>query len=110
MAQFSSILKQLRTQHGYTQPELAAKLGISRSAISMYERGEREPDSETMEAIANLFHVDMNYLYGMSGPTFDDFTYALHNESRELNEENQQKLLEMARLFKLAHQHTTDQP
>lgn len=30
----------------------------------MYERGEREPGFETMEAIADLFNVDMDYLYG----------------------------------------------
>ncbi len=105
MGQFASILKQLRTQQGLTQPQLAERLGISRSAISMYERGEREPDSTTMEAIAKFFGVDMNYLYGMPAVTFDDFTYALHNESKELTEENKQKLLEMARLFKLAQQH-----
>lgn len=32
--------------------------------------------------------------------TFDDFTYALHDETKELTEENKQKLLEMARFFK----------
>ena len=105
MGQFASILKQLRLQKGLTQPQLADRLGISRSAISMYERGEREPDTTTMEAIAALFGVDMNYLYGMPTVTFDDFTYALHNESKDLTEENKQKLLEMARLFKLAQQH-----
>ena len=105
MGQFASILKQLRLQKGITQPQLAERLGISRSAISMYERGEREPDTTTMEAIAALFGVDMNYLYGMPTVTFDDFTYALHNESKDLTEENKQKLLEMARLFKLAQQH-----
>ena len=105
MGQFASILKQLRLQKGLTQPQLAERLGISRSAISMYERGEREPDTTTMEAIAALFGVDMNYLYGMPTITFDDFTYALHNESKDLTEENKQKLLEMARLFKLAQQH-----
>lgn len=105
MGQFASILKQLRLQKGLTQPQLAERLGISRSAISMYERGEREPDTATMETIAALFGVDMNYLYGMPTVTFDDFTYALHNESKDLTEENKQKLLEMARLFKLAQQH-----
>ena len=105
MGQFASILKQLRLQKGLTQPQLAERLGISRSAISMYERGEREPDTATMEAIAALFGVDMNYLYGMPTVTFDDSTYALHNESKDLTEENKQKLLEMARLFKLAQQH-----
>ena len=47
MGQFASILKQLRLQKGLTQPQLAERLGISRSAISMYERGEREPDTAT---------------------------------------------------------------
>ena len=32
--------------------------------------------------------------------TFDDFTYALHNETKELTEENRQKLLELARFFR----------
>ena len=105
MGQFASILKQLRLQKGLTQPQLAEGVGISRSAISMYVRGEREPDTATMEAIAALFGVDMNYLYGMPTVTFDDFTYALHNESKDLTEENKQKLLEMARLFKLGQQH-----
>lgn len=38
----------------------------------------------------------------VEGPdvTFNDFTYALHNETKELTEENKQKLLEMARFFK----------
>ena len=35
MGQFASILKQLRLQKGLTQPQLAERLGISRSAISM---------------------------------------------------------------------------
>lgn len=32
--------------------------------------------------------------------TFDDFTYAFLDESKELTEENKQKLLEMAKFFK----------
>lgn len=37
--------------------------------------------------------------------TFDDFTYALHAESQDLTDENKQKLLEMAKLFKLSQEH-----
>lgn len=40
--------------------------------------------------------------------TFDDFTYALHAETQELTEENKQKLLEMAKLFKLSQKHDKD--
>ena len=66
MANFGSILKNLRLSRNITQGELAAKLGISRSAVGMYETGGREPDFEMMEAIADIFNVDMDYLMGRS--------------------------------------------
>lgn len=44
------------------QEELAKRLGLSKSAISMYEKGAREPSLEVLEAIADTFNVDMNTL------------------------------------------------
>ena len=64
MGNFKSVFKLLRTENGYTQDGLADMLGISRSAVSMYENGNREPDLKTLEAIADLFKVDMDYLLG----------------------------------------------
>ena len=64
MATFSERLKSLRQEKGWSQQRLADELKLSKSSVNMYERGEREPGFETMEAIADLFNVDMNYLYG----------------------------------------------
>ena len=50
-----------------SQAELADKLGVSKSTVGMYELGKREPDFETLEAIADLFNVDMNFLLGKVG-------------------------------------------
>lgn len=74
MGEFRDILKALRKERGLTQDQLAQELGISRSSVSMYERGEREPDFETLEVIADYFNVDMNYLTGWNeDPTnYDD--------------------------------------
>ena len=66
MATFAEQLKTLRRERGWSQQRLAEERGLSKSSINMYERGEREPGFETMETIADLFHVDMNYLYGRS--------------------------------------------
>ncbi len=63
---FADTLKQLRESRGLTQRDLANQLQISKSAISMYENGEREPSFETLEAIADYFNVDMNMLIGNS--------------------------------------------
>lgn len=59
---FSDVLRSLRTQYGLSQEELGKKVGLAKSTISMYENGTREPNLETLEAIADIFNVDMNTL------------------------------------------------
>lgn len=61
---FNDVLKYLRKREHMTQQELANKLKISRGAVSMYELGQREPDFETLEAIADCFNVSMSVLLG----------------------------------------------
>ena len=63
---FSNTLRYLRKQDKLTQKELGDILGISKSTISMYENGNREPDFKTLEKIADYFNVDMNILTGIS--------------------------------------------
>lgn len=69
MGDFPNIFKHIREKSGLTQQQLANKLGISRSAVGMYEKGEREPNFETLELIADTFNVDMNYLLGKKPST-----------------------------------------
>ncbi|MDO4860873.1 MAG: XRE family transcriptional regulator [Bacillota bacterium] len=68
MSTFANRFKTLRALRKLTQDELARELEISKSAISMYENGNREPDFETLELIADFFNVDMNYLLGHDVP------------------------------------------
>ena len=64
MSGFSEMLIRLRKSEGLSQQELSEKLSVSRSAISMYESGKREPDYETLEEIADFFNVNMSTLLG----------------------------------------------
>lgn len=59
---FKNRLKELRKAKGLTQDELAENLKMSRSAISSYERGIREPDFDTLEIISDFFNVDKGFL------------------------------------------------
>ena len=74
---FSQSLKKLRLEKGLTQSQLAEALGISKSAISMYECGNREPELDVLEQFADFFGVDLNALAGRE---------ALVNEDPELTE------------------------
>lgn len=54
----------LREQLGLTQEELACKLGITRSALSHYEKNRREPDYKTLINIADILNVSVDYILG----------------------------------------------
>lgn len=59
-------MKELRQEQKLSQTELAKILGVSQRVISNWERGEREPDFEMLEKIANFFHVSFDYLLGFA--------------------------------------------
>lgn len=100
MPVFKDMLKYLRSRDKLSQSELADKLGVAKSTISMYEVGKREPDFETLEAIADLFNVDMNFLLGKDGSENDDHYY-LNDETREIAQEAFENP-ELRTLFKVA--------
>ena len=56
---FKDRLRSLRKSRNLTQDKLATDLGIAKSTISMYENGNREPDFETLESIADYFNVSL---------------------------------------------------
>ncbi len=54
----------LRQQKKKTQAEMANLLGITRQAYGYYEKGEREPDTESLNKLADFFDVSVDYLLG----------------------------------------------
>lgn len=85
MGNFQNVFKRLRIASGYTQQAIAEKLNISRSTIGMYETGAREPDYDTLEAIADLFNVDIDYLLGRTEKTtiLPESAYYMNEDARD---------------------------
>ncbi len=54
----------LRKKRNLTQEELAKRIGITRAALSHYEKDRREPDYETLQKFADFFDVKIDYLLG----------------------------------------------
>lgn len=54
----------LRREQGLSQAEFAAKLYVTRQAVSRWENGETTPEVETLGRIAETFGVTVDYLLG----------------------------------------------
>ena len=75
MSTFGPTLKHLRISYGITQTEFAQILSkltgslITRSAVSMWECGQRIPKSEILKTIADYFDVSTDTLLGRREPS-----------------------------------------
>lgn len=58
------IITELRTKNGMSQTELAEKVFVTRQAVSRWETGETQPNTETLKLLSKLFDVSINTLLG----------------------------------------------
>lgn len=55
-------LKLYRKQNGFTQEQVAEKLGVSRQAVAKWESGETLPDIENIIALSDLYGTSVDFL------------------------------------------------
>lgn len=70
--EFSERLKTLRKEAGFTQVDVAEKLGISQPAYASWERGIKKPTQGNLVKIAQILNVSVDYLVGNSQETLDE--------------------------------------
>ena len=63
---FADRLKEIRTQKGITQVQLAETMGISKGTVAMWETGKREPNFETLNQLSDIFDKRIDYILGYS--------------------------------------------
>lgn len=102
------IIQDLCKQKGVTAQQVEEKLGFAKGYISKLDKS--TPNSARLQKIADFFGVTYDYLMtggkeplpssAKQGPIgFNDFTYAMHNETKNLSQESKDRLLQMARFF-----------
>lgn len=62
---FPERLKELRKDSGLSQSELANQLGLTHTAIGLWELNKRIPNLDAVIKIANFFKVSLDYLAGL---------------------------------------------
>ncbi len=66
---YAKILKEIRTERGLTQVELAKLANLAPSCIAMIEVGKNEPTANTLICLSQALNVSVDYLVGRE----DDF-------------------------------------
>ncbi|MCR5090559.1 MAG: helix-turn-helix domain-containing protein [Oscillospiraceae bacterium] len=58
------VLKQLRENNHLTQEQMAERMRVTRQAVSRWETGETQPNTETLKLLSREFNVSVNTLLG----------------------------------------------
>lgn len=92
-------LVELRKKNNLSQEALAGKLGISRQAVSKWERAEASPDTDNLILLARLYHISLDELL----KTEDEIPVPENEEPVPENEEpapeNEEPVLEFGDAF-----------
>lgn len=94
-------IRKLRKERGIKQIALAEHLGMSTSAIGMYEQNRREPDDKTKIDICRFFGVSMDYLVGTDlgvaadSGVLSESEKSLLEKFRNMSPEKQEALIQL---------------
>lgn len=100
---FAKSIIELRKRKGVTQEEMAAALHISPQAVSKWETGANQPDTQSLGAIADFFHVSLDYLFYNETRICDDFYATVTEKVSALPMMSKASYEEALRIFASAH-------
>ena len=99
-------IKDIRTRKNLTQAEVASALGVSPVVYSRYESGTRQPSTDTIIQLADIFGVTVDYLLGrqdIEDSTLSEYELRLLIASRKADERAKEDALSLL----LSHTGTT---
>lgn len=108
---FYDRFRELCARRGISCNKAAAEIGLSNATPTAWKKRGLTPKADTLQMIADYFGVSIDYLLdeetekaptqkGEREITYDDFTYAMLEETKDLPPEKKAMLLEMARFMR----------
>lgn len=99
-------IKELRSEAGILQADLAKAMKVRQNTVSNWETGRHEPDQDALRELSKIFDVSIDYILGNSNtkkaPTVDEVdalpeSQALREVMETLSPEDRQRVLEFGR-------------
>ena len=84
LVRIGKFLQELRKEHGFTQEQLAEKIGVARRTVPCWETGSNMPDMDILIELSDLYSVDLREI--LSG----------ERKSEQMNEEVKETVLQVA--------------
>lgn len=94
---FNENLKEARLKSGYSQKEVAEKIGVAKSTYSLYESGNREPNVDTIKKISDILKVSADTLLGLEE---EPIPLAAHFDGDEYTEDELEEIRQFAEFVK----------
>lgn len=99
------LIREYRQRLGLTMKELGDRVGVTESAISLYELGKRKPDYEMLLKLSEALETDVNHLLGKSlyadlqrFSEDENITY-VKNLMNRLSKEDRKKVVAMLKVM-----------
>ncbi len=89
-------LVEYRKKHNLSQEEVAEKIGVSRQAVSKWERVEASPDTDNLIALAHLYQVSLDELVFGKKPETAPEPPSEHTDEPERTDEDTEKTVNIS--------------
>ena len=97
MMNIGSVIKKYRKELGYTQEEMANRLGVTTPAVNKWENGNSNPDIELLAPIARLLHISLDILLSFHENLTDlEIEELIHKMDKMFSEEGFEKTYQWA--------------
>lgn len=83
---FGEKIKEARKLKGFTQKQLAAKIGAKHNSVSDWENNKNKPDPDTIELLCGVLDITPNYLLATESAEFSPFEKLLIKKYRDLDD------------------------
>ena len=92
-----NVIKKYRKELGYTQEEMANRLGVTTPAVNKWENGNSNPDIELLAPIARLLHISLDTLLSFRENLTDlEIEELIHKMDKMFSEEGFEKTYQWA--------------